>query len=196
MYRPRLLEAKISELFRYYPVVSVLGARQVGKSTLVENLFGDSMGVVVFDPVLDIENARQDPDFFLQNHPAPVFFDEIQYVPELLGAIKRQVDRLKKKGLYILSGSQNLAVLKNISESLAGRVAVVHLLPMTRREIAGEPGSNFLNQWLRGQIPEVPVATASTMAPQLYPAIWRGGYPGLLDLPDHLVSGYWPGTRG
>ncbi len=191
MYKPRLLEAKIAELFRYYPVVSVLGARQVGKSTLVENLFGDSMGVVVFDPVLDIENARQDPDFFLQNHPTPVFFDEIQYAPELLGAIKRRIDRLKKKGQYILSGSQNLAVLKSISESLAGRVAVVHLLPMTRREITGEPSSNFLEQWLHGHIPELPVATAATAPPQLYPVLWRGGYPALLDLPDHLVSGYW-----
>jgi predicted AAA+ superfamily ATPase len=191
MYRPRLLEAKISELFRYYPVVSVLGARQVGKSTLVENLFGNSMAVVVFDPVLDIENARQDPDFFLQNHPAPVFLDEIQYAPELLGAIKRQVDRHKKKGRYILSGSQNLSVLKSISESLAGRVAVVHLLPLTRREITGEQSSNFLEQWLRGQFPELQAATASAAIPPLYPSIWRGGYPGLLDLPDHLVSGYW-----
>jgi hypothetical protein len=186
-----LKRAKITELFRFFPVVAVLGARQVGKSTLVENLFGQGLSAVVFDPVLDIENARQDPDFFLQNHPAPVFLDEIQYAPELLGAIKRQVDRSKLKGQYILSGSQNLSVLKSISESLAGRVAVIHLLPMTRREMAGDASGAFLGQWLRGQEMELPVTKAPAMAPQLYPAIWRGGYPGLLELPDHLVGGYW-----
>jgi len=111
MYKTRILEEKIIELFRYYPVLAVLGARQVGKSTLVENLFGNKVKSVVFDPVVDIENARQDPEFFLQNHPPPVFLDEIQYAPELLGPIKRQVDRLQQKGLYILSGSQHLAVM-------------------------------------------------------------------------------------
>ncbi len=191
MYHVRLLEAKIADLFRHYPVVSLLGARQVGKSTLVENLFRGAIGTVVFDPVLDIENARQDPDFFLQNHPAPVFLDEIQYAPELLGAIKRRVDRRKLQGQYILSGSQNLSVLKSISESLAGRVAIIHLLPMTRREIAREPESTFLKRWLADQFPSPPFPEPAAGAPPLYPAIWRGGYPGLLTLPDHLVSGFW-----
>ncbi|MGD9975788.1 MAG: AAA family ATPase [Desulfatirhabdiaceae bacterium] len=92
MYKPRLLEARITGLFTYYPVVAVLGARQVGKSTLVGNLFGNRVESIVFDPVVDVENARQDPEFFLQNHPTPVFLDEIQYVPELLGPIKRQTE--------------------------------------------------------------------------------------------------------
>jgi hypothetical protein len=191
-YKTRLLEGKITELFRYYPVVSVLGARQTGKSTLVENLFADKMAIVVFDPVVDIENARQDPDFFLQNHPPPLFLDEIQYAPELLGALKRLVDRRKSKGLYILSGSQNLSVLRGISESLAGRVAVVQILPMSRREISGEPPGDFLSRWLQGgQLTELLEVTPPAPLPLLYQAIWRGGYPGLLDLPDHLVSGYW-----
>ena len=73
-YKPRHIEEKLISLFQYYPVVAVLGARQVGKSTLVENLFGDRVETVVFDPVVDVENARQDPGFFLQNHPPPVFF--------------------------------------------------------------------------------------------------------------------------
>ena len=109
-YRKRLLEKKMLELFTYFPVVAVLGARQVGKTTLVENLFRDKIDTVVFDPVVDVGNARQDPDFFLQNIMCPVFLDEIQFAPELLGSIKRSVDREKKNGQYILSGSQNLAV--------------------------------------------------------------------------------------
>lgn len=191
MYKSRLLEARIVELFKYFPVVTVLGARQVGKSTLVENLFRDRMAAVVFDPVLDIENARQDPDFFLQNHPAPLFLDEIQYAPELLGAIKRRVDRLKLPGQYILSGSQNLAVLRNISESLAGRVAVVNLLPLSRRELAQEPEGDFLRRWLQGETAGTTDHPVPNALPQLYPSVWRGGYPGLISLPDHLLNDYW-----
>lgn len=191
MYKSRLLEARIAELFQYFPVVTVLGARQVGKSTLVENLFMDRMASVVFDPVLDIENARQDPDFFLQNHPAPLFLDEIQYAPELLGAIKRRVDQHKLPGQYILSGSQNLAVLRNISESLAGRVAVVNLLPLSRREITQEQEGDFLRRWLQGEVAVTTGRPAPKVLPQLYPAVWRGGYPGLMSLPDHLLNDYW-----
>ncbi len=189
MYKPRLLEARITELFTHYPVVAVLGARQVGKSTLVGNLFGNRVESIVFDPVVDVENARQDPEFFLQNHPTPVFLDEIQYAPELLGPIKRQIDRLGQKGLYILSGSQHLSVMRDIAESLAGRVAVVPLYPMTRREMAELDRGIFLENWVRGEMVfDTPRNSPSTL---LYPLIWRGGYPGIMDLPAHLVSGYW-----
>lgn len=188
MYKPRLLEKKLVELFRYYPVVAVLGARQVGKTTLVENLFGSQMDTVVFDPVVDVENARQDPEFFLQHHPPPVFFDEIQYAPELLGPIKRKVDRLQQKGLYIISGSQHLAVMRNIAESLAGRVAVMPLYPMTHREIAELGNPSFLEQWVQGNAaPDMPTPAP----PLLYPLIWRGGYPGVMALPEHLIGHYW-----
>ena len=189
VYRPRLIEYKLIELFRYYPIVAVLGARQVGKSTLVGNLFGNTVDSIVFDPVVDVGNARQDPEFFLQNNPPPVFLDEIQYAPELLGPIKRQVDRLGQKGLYLLSGSQHLAVMRDIAESLAGRVAVVPLYPMTRREMAGLAKGAFLENWVAG---EAAFENAPTLSPlPLYPQVWRGGYPGILDLPLHLVSGYW-----
>jgi hypothetical protein len=189
MYKQRLLEEKIIELFRYYPALAVLGARQVGKSTLVENLFGNKVESIVFDPVVDVENARKDPEFFLQNHPPPVFLDEIQYAPELLGPIKRRVDRSKQKGLYILSGSQHLAVMRDIAESMAGRVAVVHLYPMTRREMAGLESSTFLKKWVHGEMALDSVSASSTEL--LFPRIWRGGYPGIMDLPAHLISGYW-----
>ena len=99
-YKNRLLETKLLELFQYYPVIAVLGARQVGKSTLVENLFKDKITTIVFDPVVDVGNAREDPDFFLQNITPPSFLDEIQFAPELLASIKRKVDREKKNGIY------------------------------------------------------------------------------------------------
>ncbi|MBU0965463.1 MAG: ATP-binding protein [Proteobacteria bacterium] len=188
-YKHRLIEHKLIELFHYYPVVAVLGARQVGKSTVVENVFSNKVGTVVFDPVVDVGNARQDPDFFLQNASTPAFFDEIQYAPELLASIKRRVDREKKNGLYILSGSQNLSVLKNIAESLAGRVAIVNLWPMSRKEIAEEHSPDFLENWLSGQAIDLQARTLSNKP--VYPQIWRGGHPKIMELPDHMVPGYW-----
>ncbi len=189
-YKHRLIETRLKELFEYYPVVAVLGARQVGKSTLVANLFADGLNSTVFDPVVDIGNARQDPDFFLQNIPTPAFFDEIQYAPELLGSIKRRVDEEKRNGLFLLSGSQHLSVLKDISESLAGRVAIVNLLPMSSNELNEKPGKGFLEKWISGE-------TKAELNPgpgQTWPtwkAIWRGGYPKIVEFPDHLIPGYW-----
>lgn len=188
-YKRRILQENIAELFAHYPAVAVLGARQVGKSTLVENLFRSRVETVIFDPVVDIENARQDPEFFLQNHPPPLFLDEIQYAPELLGPIKRHIDREKKNGLYVLSGSQHLPALRNLGESLAGRVAIVNLLPMCRREMAGEGGPSFLENWVAGDWSEF--RSVIETPPLLYPLLWRGGYPKIMELPDHLVSSYW-----
>jgi len=113
-YYQRHLENKLKKLFSLFPVVCVQGARQTGKSTLIENTFKGKIQTITFDPVLDFADARKDPDFFLQTHPTPLFLDEIQYAPELLNSIKRKVDSEKKNSMYILSGSQNLGVLKNI----------------------------------------------------------------------------------
>ncbi len=189
-YKNRLIENKLKELFTYFPVVAVLGARQVGKSTLVENLFSNKISTTVFDPVVDIKNARHDPDFFLQNTRTPAFFDEIQYAPELLGSIKRKVDREKKNGQFILSGSQNLSVLRDISESLAGRVAILNLWPMSKNELDDKclkPG--FLQNWFAGKLEKISEQESQT--PQTYTSIWHGGYPKIAQLPDHLIPGYW-----
>lgn len=189
-YKKRLIESNIKELFKYYPVVAVLGARQVGKTTLVENLFKDQINSVVFDPVMDLGNARSDPDFFLQNIPTPTFLDEIQYAPELLSSIKRRVDRQRKNSLYILSGSQNLSVLKDISESLAGRVAIVHLLPMSRSEIIASKSTSFIQSWINLEISTPDQIDALDPVP-VFPLIFKGGYPKLMEFPDHLVAGYF-----
>ncbi len=194
-YKHRLVEKKIQELFKYYPVVAVLGARQVGKSTLVENLFAHNLNTTVFDPVIDIGNARQDPDFFLQNIKTPAFFDEVQYAPELLGSIKRKVDIEKENGSYILSGSQNLSVLRDISESLAGRVAIINLWPMCKNEITEQPDITFLKQWLLdenlNQKKLAPFSHSQVQSVPTYSSIWQGGYPKIGELPTHLVPNYW-----
>ncbi len=194
-YKKRYLEQKVEEAFKFYPVVAVLGARQTGKSTLIKNLFGTKIKTITFDPVQDIGNARKDPDFFLQNNPSPVFLDEIQYAPELLPAIKRKVDETGKKGQYIISGSQNLPVLKNISESLAGRVSIQNLLPMGKIEIdENSIEDSFITKWIN-ESPDEAIRHShfreNKEIKTLMERILRGGYPGTLDFPNHMLSGYW-----
>ncbi len=189
-YKNRLIEKRVTELFKHFPVVAVLGARQVGKSTLIENLFKNRIRTVVFDPVVDIGNARSDPDFFLQNTTTPAFLDEVQYAPELLNSIKRVVDKKKQNGLYLLSGSQNLSVLKDISESLAGRVAIVNLFPMSYSEIQASEEPSFIPDWLSKKNYNTSLLNVPGPRP-VYPLIFRGGYPKIMELPDHLTGDYW-----
>jgi predicted AAA+ superfamily ATPase len=191
-YHKRHVESTIQDLFRAFPVLTITGARQVGKTTLIQHLFADKLKSFTFDPVIDIADARRDPEFFLQNNPPPVFLDEIQYAPELLGPIKRLVDKKNANGLFILSGSQNLSMLKHISESLAGRTAIVPLFPFSNAEFAGRPDRlSFLKEWiLHGLTPE----TSSFEIPQersIYQQIYRGGYPKIPSLPQEHIPVYW-----
>src|SRR5262249_16105162 len=117
--------------------ILLLGARQVGKSTLLSHLFPQVKGIV-FDPIQDIYNARRDPDLFLNSFPPPLILDEVQYGPELLAALKPKMDQSEAKGQYFLTGSQNFSVLRSIAESMAGRVAIFHLVNFTPQEIIGK----------------------------------------------------------
>ena len=144
----RLLADRLERLHAHFPVVVVSGARQVGKTTLLRQHFPE-YDYVCFDPALDLENARSEPDIFLDNHKPPVILDEIQYAPELVAAIKRRVDaNAHASGMYLLSGSQQWQVLKVLAESLAGRVAFLDLHGFSLAEIARSSGS-WLADWLQ-----------------------------------------------
>ena len=190
-YITRLLEAKLEGLLPHFPAVAILGARQVGKSTLARHFWPKPARMVVFDPVQDVGNARRDPDFFLQNHPPPLFLDEVQYAPEVLAALKRRVDQTGRNGDYLLSGSQNLALVKNLAESMAGRIAILTLWPFARRELVAEVARpSFLKRWLAApdavDLPETP------LPPSILPYLWRGMHPRLEpDAPELAVSTYW-----
>ena len=123
-YRTRRAESRLAEMAQHFKVLLVTGARQVGKSTLLRHVF-PGMREFTFDPDQDLFGARADPDLFLDNFPAPLLLDEIQHAPELLPAIKRRVERNDAPGQYLLSGSQNLMVLRQVSESMAGRVGIL-----------------------------------------------------------------------
>ena len=116
-YRNRHLESKILKFSKISPALLLTGARQAGKSTLLAHVLDPAIRHIVFDPVVDVGNARQDPEFFLSQNLPPIILDEIQYAPELLPVIKRRIDRDDRPGQYFLTGSQNLALsLIHISE--------------------------------------------------------------------------------
>ena len=112
------------------------GPRQVGKTTTLRQLAeSQGMNYVTLDDLEDRALAKNDPVFFLQKYPAPLLIDEVQYAPELFPYIKIQVDQTQRKGRYWLTGSQQFRVMKNVRESLAGKVGIIHLLGLSSAEI-------------------------------------------------------------
>ena len=123
MYIERKIEQQLSYLSEHFPAVVIAGARQTGKTTLIKNLIGvkEGMTYVTLDYPRIRELARSDPELFLQQYPAPVIIDEVQYAPELLPYIKIRIDENRQNGQYFLTGSQMFRLMKNVSESLAGQ---------------------------------------------------------------------------
>lgn len=122
------------KLFRKYPVISITGPRQSGKTTLIKYLFPD-LPYVSLEDYDERQFAIQDPRGFLARHPNGAVLDEVQRTPQIFSYIQTEVDNKKKNGLYVLSGSQNFLLLESISQSLAGRVAVLKLLPFSINEL-------------------------------------------------------------
>ncbi len=193
-YKKRTVSDRIMGLAAHFSVVVVTGARQVGKSTLINNVFPD-WNCVVFDPVVDVGNARQDPEFFLQNHAMPLILDEIQYCPELVAVIKRRVDMHKQPGMYVLTGSQQWSVLKTIAESLAGRAVFVDLEGFSLCEAAEQiPQKNWLKQYLDSPTEFVNQRHSRlSMQRSVYELLWRGSLPEADTVPPDYLSDYFAG---
>ena len=148
-YIKRAVEDTIARISKMFPILLVTGPRQVGKTTLLlkmaEAQQNDGIArkyVTLDDP--DVRYlAKHDPALFLQRYSPPVLIDEIQYAPELLPYIKMDVDRSGKKGDFWITGSQAFHLMKNVSESLAGRVGIINLLGLSDAEIYQEPSEPF-----------------------------------------------------
>ncbi|MCL2601272.1 MAG: ATP-binding protein [Treponema sp.] len=135
----RHAEKALAELTLSFPVILVTGPRQIGKSTLLQNTRKTGkMPYLTFDDTSEITAVKNDPKTFLAMHQPPVILDEIQYAPELFPYIKMEADRNKKKGMYFLTGSQQFHLMKNASESLAGRIGILQLMGLSLREISGD----------------------------------------------------------
>ncbi|MBS3780091.1 MAG: AAA family ATPase, partial [Desulfovermiculus sp.] len=130
----REITSELRELAKTFPVVALVGPRQVGKTSLLERVFPE-YAYVSLDVAVQAEAAETRPTDFLSRFPPPVVLDEIQYAPSFFRFIKTEVDKRKgDKGLFIITGSQNFMLLENLSESLAGRAAVVPFLSLSGRE--------------------------------------------------------------
>lgn len=143
-YIKRSLEQVVLQANKEYPVILVTGPRQVGKTTMLQKLMeGTDRSYVSLDDLNERSMAKTDPELFLQIHKPPVLIDEVQYAPELFTYIKVLTDRSHDPGAFWLTGSQIFKMMRGVQESLAGRVAVLSLTPLSQAEISGNEQSPF-----------------------------------------------------
>lgn len=191
LYLPRSLTQPIITASRQFPVLMLTGPRQVGKTTLLKALCetagakGTPRRYVTLDNPMLLTLAREEPALFLQRFPPPVLIDEIQYAPGLLPLIKENVDAAGGKGLYWLTGSQPFHLMQNVSESLAGRVAVMHLQGLSLAESLGKGAAS--KPFLPDSAPaETSPPAKLTPLAWVFERLWRGSFPALYatDPPD------------
>lgn len=177
MYTSRTIESFYIRAASQFPVMLVVGARQVGKTTLLRYLSDERRRYVSLDDPLIRNLAKEDPALFMQRFPPPVLIDEIQYATELLPYIKLEADAQRSPGLFWLTGSQQFHLMKGVSESLAGRVGIVNLLGMSRNEMVGRSLAPFLPTF--EELNQQSRADDKVSLKELYKIIWRGSFPAI-----------------
>jgi len=177
MFKKRTLSTALHAISKSYPVILVTGPRQIGKTTLLEHAKARSMKYVTLDDFTQAEIAKSDPMLFLQMHQPPVIIDEVQYAQDLFRAIKIYVDREKKPGMFWLTGSQKFHLMQGITETLAGRVAILDMLGMSQAEINNRADTTpFLptRDWINNAKQHKHRAQNVS---DVYLKIWKGSYP-------------------
>jgi len=188
-YISRSLEPVLIQAASEFPAVVLTGPRQSGKTTVLTHVFSKDYRYVSVEPPDIRVAAFEDPRGFLSMYPPPVIIDEVQNVPELLPYIKERIDNDRSRnGQYILTGSQNLLLVEKITESLAGRAAILHLFPLSRREAEGRPDKPL--PW--ESKPEEP-STVKVSLHEIWDSFLRGGYPELNADPDRNIA-LWHGS--
>ena len=188
-YLPRWITSRFQEAVADHPVVILTGARQVGKSTFLRHASPmQAWRYLTLDDFDTLEQAQRDPRALLAGK-VPLVLDEVQREPRLLSAVKQSVDESRSERRFVLSGSANLLLLQQISESLAGRAVYLTLGPMTVGEVLQQPPSPLLNELMAGNMP----VESSSTAPEvdLPKLIWRGMMPPLLTMPREVAALRW-----
>lgn len=190
----RTICKEIEKAVKSRPVTLITGARQVGKTSLAV-LFQKkyNFNYVSLDSYKERELAKNDPAMFLSVHPWPLIIDEVQYAPELFAALEEVVNKEKLKneknyGMYILTGSQMYKLMKGVTESMAGRIAIIHMLPLSRNEILGRDEPIFDFDYLNIQ----KRARANPLEPlDLFDGIVKGSYPELFSNADLEIQKFY-----
>jgi hypothetical protein len=173
-YIRRHLEKALKSAAERYPVVTLTGPRQSGKTTLARAVFPDH-GYASLELPEQRDFARDDPKGFLGQFDKPVIIDEAQRVPDLFSFVQVEVDENPRCGRYILTGSQNFLLLERVSQSLAGRSSILHLLPLSRAELAGQPIRPLAD--FGALVGDRPAASRG----DLFEMLHTGGYPRIHD---------------
>ena len=180
-YISRHIEEQILKLSQSYSAILLTGPRQAGKTTMLRSLAQkENIGreYVTLDDLTVRDMAKNDPALFLQLHKPPVLIDEVQYAPELFTYIKKHIDEYHNPGDFWMTGSQIFRLMRGVQESLAGRVALLHMSPMSQREIIGAPCVPFttdMDRLLAERDQFQPVTT-----PELFARLWLGSMQGLI----------------
>jgi len=166
----------LNEALADTPVVLLNGARQTGKSTLAQSLStGNNRRYFTLDDHVTLAAAKSDPDGFIAGLSGPVTLDEVQRVPELFLAIKASIDRDRSPGRFLLTGSANVLLLPGIADSLAGRMEILSLWPLSNAEIAGSPTINLVDWLFDGPMNTLKISPCDRA--QLIEKLLCGGYP-------------------
>lgn len=183
-YIKRDIEKIIIEASRSYSAVLITGPRQVGKTTTLRLLMDERRNYVTLDDLEARKLARTDPELFLSIHPAPVLIDEVQYAPQLFSYIKIAVDNGGSPGSYWMTGSQAFRLMELAQESLAGRVAILHMSSLSQHEISGS-GEHKPFEISLDKVRERTLTGEKTDVKGIYERIWKGSMPG-------SISGKYP----
>ena len=196
MYINRSIEKELVSLSKQFPIIVITGPSQVGKKTVLNHLANDKINYVSLDNINDRALAVNDPELFLETYKYPLIIDEFQYAPELLSYIKIKVDQARLKSvysnkevstMYYLTGSQSFLSMKNITESLAGRIGVIDLYGLSAREIDNKEDRLF--------IPEIETLKKEKInkktIEEIFSMIFKGSFPELYKNPEISVDKFY-----
>jgi len=190
-YINRHLERKFMKMSSFFKAVLVTGARQVGKTTMLRHLAeGQNRTYVTLDNLMARNLAKSDPVLFFQTYKPPIIIDEVQYAPELFGQVKILCDESEETGVFWLTGSQQYEMMKNVRETLAGRIGILELYSLSKSEKDGIVFENELDFTLSCLQARQAKAPKNDVV-DIFEHIWRGGMPQVADADTEQRQEYY-----